>query len=262
MDESRNDRLIALLLTLLVVGATVGALFWLSLVYAGERPRKWPPEDTSELLMEGEYVKYGDTPEYTQEQELQVAESSTDAMPDGNDLTDSGEPADQTPPTVTSTDESPMKVQEKPQPEKTGPTKEELAEQEKIKQQQEAASKINNRVNFGGSSSGTNTSGTSGSTNGNSQSGSLSGTPGYNLKGRTLSNWSKPTGTKIGTIVVNIWVNRQGKVIKAIYARGTGAIASDNAARKSCEKAALNSSFSVNLDGPAEQSGTITYKFE
>lgn len=262
MDNDFRPKLIALIITLLIVILTVILLLLLSLHYTGDQPRKWPPEDTSELLLDGEYVAIGDIQQIMQTDPNPASEATSEATPDSDDMIDSGEAATETSPLVSSAEESPMKVKEKPKPEKSGPTAEELAEQERIKQQKEAAERISNRVNFGGAQSGTNTTGTSGSPNGNAASGALAGMPGTNLKGRTLASWEKPTGTATGTIVVSVRVNRQGRVIQAVYISGTGAIASSSSARKSCEQAALRSKFSVDLDAPAEQTGTITYRFE
>lgn len=262
MDDRNKARAVAIVITLFIVIAVVTLMLWITLRYTGKRPVKWPPEDTSELLMDGEYVKYGDIPEPLQEEQEQAPESSSDALIEGEDMIDEGQPVSETQPPVASNVESPMKMNEKPKPEKTGPSAAEKAEQEKIRQQQETASRINSRVNFGGTQSGSSATGSSGSPNGNSSQGVLSGTPGSNVKGRTLSNWSKPKGVAAGSIVVYVVVNRQGKVIKASYSHGSGPVAADKEARKNCVQAALGSSFSVDLDASAEQTGTITYHFE
>lgn len=262
MDRENKAKIIAVMATIIVVALCVILMLILDLRYTGDEPRKWPPEDTSELLLEGEYVAYGDIPQPQQTDPTPAAEAESEATLDADDLYDSGEPAAEASPVISNTQESPMKVKEKPKPEKTGPSAAELAEQEKIKKQKEAAEMIKNRVNFGGAQSGTGTTGTSGSPNGNSTTGALSGMPGTNLKGRTLASWEKPSGSETGTIVISVWVNRQGRVIRAVYSSGRGAIASSAAARRNCEQAALRSKFSVDLDAPAEQSGTITYRFE
>ncbi|MBO4996250.1 MAG: hypothetical protein J6C78_09895 [Muribaculaceae bacterium] len=263
MSSSNRPRIIAAVATLLIVTAVVLLLLSLYLRYTGDEPRKWPPEDTSELLLDGEYVKLGDIPQPQKVDVKKSAPSKQQAAPPADDLVDAGEPAPEPAPIVANTkQESPMKVKDKPKPEKTGPTKAELAEREKARKQQEAADKIANRVKFSGTGSGKSESGKSGSANGNSNSGALKGAPGTNLKGRTLSSWSKPSGTATGSITIQVRVNRQGHVIKATYLSGSGPIASSAAARQSCEQAAMASRFSVDLDAVAEQVGSITYRFE
>ncbi len=261
-DKDRRARLIALFATLLVAQLVVGVLMSIYLKYTGDEPRVWPPEDTSELLLDGEYVMTGDIPQPERTDDTPAEQSAQEAAPETEDLHDTGAAAEEPAPVVSSKQESPVKVREKAKPEKTGPTAEELARIEQEKRQKEAAEKINKRVSFGGSDKGKADAGKSGSPNGNSNSGALSGMPGTNLKGRTLASWQKPSGTETGTIVVRVRVNRQGHVVAAEYSSGTGAIASSSAARRSCEQAAMKSRFSVDLDAPAEQTGTITYRFE
>ena len=71
-----------------------------------------------------------------------------------------------------------MKEQAKPKPAPTGPTKEELAERERVKREKERAekqSKISDRLKSG--FSGKKGSGKTGSPNGNSTTGAVSGMP-------------------------------------------------------------------------------------
>lgn len=263
METDKRNRLIALVGAVALHAAVLVVLLCLYLRYTGPEERKWPPEDTSELLLDGQYVKYGDIPKPDRNEVTPAPAAQQEAAPEADDMVDAGEPAPEPAPVISSTQESPMKVQEKPKPEKTGPTAEELAERERVKKQKEAAQQISKRVNFGGTKPGSaSASGTSGSPNGNASSGALSGTPGTNLKGRTLDSWSKPSGSETGTIVIAVRVNRQGQVVKASYSSGNGAVAGNLTARRNCEQAALKSKFSVNLDAPAEQLGTITYRFE
>ncbi|MCC8071672.1 MAG: hypothetical protein LIO90_07720 [Bacteroidales bacterium] len=260
--SEKRRRLIAALATLLIVVAALVVMSLLYLRYTADEPRKWPPEDTSELLLAGEWVMRGDVaePEMTDGEAPSAASEET---PESHDLDDSG-PAHSNPaPLVTATEESPAKERKKVTTEPTGPTKEELEAQERERQQRETAAKIAKRTAFGGSSSSSaSSSGTTGSPSGNAATGAQRGTPGFNLRGRTLDAWDKPSGNATGTITVNVRVDRQGHVVKATYASGTGAIAGNAAARRSCEQAALKSRFSVDLDAPAEQVGTITYHFQ
>lgn len=260
MDFNRRTRLLAASLTLLLCVAMVTVMMLLTLKRADSSERRWPPVDSSELLLDGEYVMRGDIPEPDHNE----AQSAQSEAPDngGEDMEDQGEPNNAPSPLLTSTQESPMKEKPKPQPEKPGPTKEEMALKEKEKRENEAREQISSRVKFGGTGTSSGSAGKSGSPNGNASQGALSGAPGTSLKGRTLESWARPTGRATGTIVISVRVNRQGNVISAVYRSGSGAVASLKAARSSCENAARNSRFSVALDGPAEQSGTITYRFD
>ena len=60
--------------------------------------------------------------------------------------------------------------------------------------------------------------------------------------------------------MVDIWVNRQGKVTRAeVATTGTTVINSDM--RQKAKQAALRSSFASDPNAPEEQHGTITYTF-
>lgn len=263
MDYGRKAKIISAVVTAVVTGAVVILLLFLYLRYTGDKPRVWPPEDTSELLLEGEYVQLGDIPQPDMDESEPAPESQSEPENPAEEMVDAGTPAPEPAPIVSSKVESPMKVKEQPKPEKTGPTKEELAQLEKEKKQKEAAEKISKRVNFGGTSNGSSASqGKSGSPNGNAATGALSGQPGTNLKGRTLASWSNPKAQAIGSIKISVRVNRKGQVTSAEYYNGSGPVASMQAARESCIKAALQSKFSVDEDAPAEQTGLITYTFE
>lgn len=262
MQFEKKAKIISAVVTVLAGASVLLMLLLLYLRYTGDEPRKWPPEDTSELLLAGEYVAIGDIPEPAHDSPAPAPENSADEVITGDDMTDEGAGEEPAPP-VSSKVESPVKVKEKPMPKKPGPTKEELAEREKERRQMEAAKKIGNRVKFGSSTSSSSSStGKSGSPNGNAATGALSGQPGTNLKGRSIASWQKPSATATGTITVTVRVNRKGAVVAASYTSGTGAVASMAVARRSCEQAALQSSFSVDEDAPAEQVGTITYRFE
>ncbi|MCF8303487.1 MAG: TonB family protein [Bacteroidales bacterium] len=84
----------------------------------------------------------------------------------------------------------------------------------------------------------------------------------FSLKGRGAKYLPKPEykSEEQGQIVVNIWVDRDGNVTKAIVsARGTNI--SDLNLRRQAEKAAKNAVFSADRSAPEVQKGTITYKF-
>lgn len=260
--SERSNKTTAAAVTVIFHVVIAALLVWLCLDYTGEQPRKWPPEDTSELLLEGEYVRIGDTPlPQPATQSAPASDNSRPAAPaEADDMTDAGEAAETTPPLQTSPVESPVKVKPEPKPEKTGPSKAELEAQAKAKRHAETQQRINNRVSFGKNNG--STAGTAGAPNGNSSTGAMSGKPGFSLRGRTLESWSSPKGRETGVITVEVRVDREGRVIDAKYKTGSGGISTDNAARRSCEQAARASRFSVDRDARAEQTGTITYRFE
>jgi outer membrane biosynthesis protein TonB len=84
----------------------------------------------------------------------------------------------------------------------------------------------------------------------------------YTLEGRVPKSLLKPSynSEDQGKVVVTIWVNKEGKVIKAI-AGGKGTSTSDQKLWKMAEDAAKRSSFASKSDAAEEQKGTITYKF-
>lgn len=264
-SDRRRHHLIALLVTVLFHVLVVVALLTIYLrPVAVDSERVWPPVDSAEVLFGGEYVMVGDRPEIA-EANSEPAPAETDAeavpAPEVEALENAGEEAKPAP--VVSTERpSPAKVEKKAVPEKTGPTKAEIAAAEKAKREQETRQAIAGKVKFGQTGTGTSGSGSAGSPNGNATVGAVSGSPGFNLKGRTLEDWHRPASAPLGTITIRVSVNRQGRVTAASYQSGTGAAAASQSARQSCIEAAKRSQFSVDEDAPATQTGTITYNFK
>ena len=86
--------------------------------------------------------------------------------------------------------------------------------------------------------------------------------PGYSLGGRGAKSLHRPSDdfSEEGTIVVDIWVNRAGKVVRAeVATKGTTLI--NPSMREKAKQAALLSAFVSDPDTPEEQHGTITYNF-
>lgn len=84
----------------------------------------------------------------------------------------------------------------------------------------------------------------------------------YSLGNRNANYLDKPSASfnEQGAVVVKIWVNPQGKVIRAmVSAKGTTVL--DERLRNIALQAARNSSFVSDPSAPAEQIGTITYTF-
>jgi TonB family protein len=85
---------------------------------------------------------------------------------------------------------------------------------------------------------------------------------GYDLGGRGAKSLHRPNDdfNEEGIIVVDIWVDRAGKVTRAeIKQKGTTLINSDM--RQKAVQAAKRSTFAADPDAPEEQHGTITYTF-
>lgn len=267
MNRSRRDHLLAMIATLLFHALVVVVLVVLCLRYSPsqEAEREWPPVDSSEVLFGGEFVKIGDTPEETQSSDVPAPAAPAEPTPPAplaQSVENAGKPAPTPAPVVTTERPSPAKVVKETPVEPTGPSKAEREAAERAKREEETRQKIANQVQFGKSGTGSNGSGNAGSPNGNSTTGALSGTPGFNLRGRSLASWQTPARGPLGTITIRVTVNRQGQVTEASYQSGTGAAATNQTARQNCINAARASRFSVDTDAPASQIGSITYHFK
>ncbi|MCD4696177.1 MAG: hypothetical protein K8S16_08030 [Bacteroidales bacterium] len=86
--------------------------------------------------------------------------------------------------------------------------------------------------------------------------------PSYDLGGRKHRKLAKPLSdfSENATVVVQIYVNRAGKVVKAV-AIDKGSTTTSTNLRKLAEKAALGSIFQAKPDAAEVQRGTITYHF-
>ena len=85
---------------------------------------------------------------------------------------------------------------------------------------------------------------------------------GYDLGGRGAKSLHRPDDdfSEEGRIVVDIWVNRDGQVVRAeVATKGTDII--NNAMRQKAIQAAKRSTVASDPDAPEEQHGTITYTF-
>lgn len=85
---------------------------------------------------------------------------------------------------------------------------------------------------------------------------------GYDLGGRGAKSLHRPDDdfSEEGRIVVDIWVNRAGQVVRAeVATKGTDII--NNSMRQKAIQAARRSTFASDPDAPEEQHGTITYTF-
>lgn len=258
-DTNRRGRLWGIVATVAFHALLLIILLTIGLTYTPgqDEERVWPPVDEDEILYAGEYVKLGDTPDPDMTDDNTPADLAPE--PDTEPSPDNSAPGDPAEPPVSASEPSPVKVKPSVKPD-PGPTAEERARAEQAERERESARRVSERVKFGQKP--TPGGGKPGAPQGNSPSGALSGAPGTDLHGRSLASWHKPSGRNVGTIVVQVTVNRKGAVTRARYVSGTGPVAADAAARRSCEQAAMRSTFSVADSGPESQVGTITYRFE
>lgn len=92
--------------------------------------------------------------------------------------------------------------------------------------------------------------------------GGAGGGPSYDLGGRGAKHLSSPNKddvTEEGTIVIDIWVDREGRVKRAQVGKGTNI--SDTRMQQTAVKAALGSVFAPDKKAAELQKGTITYNF-
>jgi TonB family protein len=163
--------------------------------------------------------------------------------------------------------EKPKQQNPKPAEQQTQPTKEPEPQKPKV----------DPRAMYPGSQTGTTGQGSQGITGQAGDQGKPTGTAGsgqydgqggsgngisFSLGGRKADHLPKPDPkfSESGTVVVSIWVDRYGKVTKAVSgARGT--TTASPVLRRLAEEAALRARFNAQMDAPEEQRGTITYHF-
>lgn len=91
--------------------------------------------------------------------------------------------------------------------------------------------------------------------------GGAGGGTSYDLGGRNAKSLPRPSSdfNEEGTIVVDIWVDRDGRVQRAEVGKGTNI--SNARMRETAKQAALQSVFAPDKNAVELQRGTITYKF-
>ena len=153
-------------------------------------------------------------------------------------------------------------------PKNTKPKQEKPAEEPKPTVNQRALFKGSDSPQAGGSEGITGQPGDQGKPNGlagvrkyDGNGGKGNGT-GYDLGGRGAKSLHRPDDdfSEEGKIVVDIWVNRAGQVVRAeVATKGTEIF--NNTMRQKAIQAAKRSTFAADPDAPEEQHGTITYTF-
>ena len=166
---------------------------------------------------------------------------------------------------VTQNDEEAPAIEK---PKTTKPKQEKPAEEPKPQVNSRAMYKGSNNPQAGGSEGITGQPGDQGKPNGlagvrkyDGNGGKGNGT-GYDLGGRGAKSLHRPNDdfSEEGNVVVDIWVNRAGQVVRAEVAqKGTTIINSEM--RQKAKQAALRSTFQSDPNAPEEQHGTITYTF-
>ena len=153
--------------------------------------------------------------------------------------------------TVTKPKEQPEKQEESPQPTVN----------------ERALFKGSNKSQDGGSEGNTGQPGDQGNPNGlagvkkyDGQGGQGNG-PGYDLGGRGAKSLQRPSKDfpEEGHIVVEIWVDREGTVVRTNIAKGTDI--ANKEMRNMAQEAAMRSKFAPDPSAAEEQKGTITYTF-
>jgi len=100
-----------------------------------------------------------------------------------------------------------------------------------------------------------------GTTSGNGPTGT--GTGNYSLAGRSALEKPEPKNVtlKEGKIVINIWVDQNGKVVRTKVNLDLSTI-NDAKLAAECEKAAKSTPWNKNEEADEEQKGSITYNFK
>ncbi len=218
-------------------------------------------EEVTDLLAGGDIVALGDNlDDGLSEKPAPASETAEDPTQDGLSLDNAGEAATPSP-MLAAEQESPVVVVEKPVPEETGPTKEELEAAAEAKRQQQMRQNIADRTRFGSGSTGD---GAKGDINGNAAA-SAAGSPSVEgLAGYTLQNFSKVRSTSIGTIAINVTVEVDGTVSEASFnaSKSLNTARTDKALIERCRQSALKSRFSVPANTVRRRTGIILYHFK
>lgn len=262
--EHKNDRKAArwaLLATVLFAGVTVCALLWLGLY------RTFPPPPEYGIEVNLGYSEDGSGDFQAFEPDASPVEPSEPEQAQAEE--ESVLAVSEEAPALPKQDKPREKKKEQPRPQ----TVKEQKPQEKVEEPKEP--EINPMALYPGKRKGTEVSrqgetgkpGDQGKPNGDANAKGYTGSGGsggisFSLNGRTLMSLVKPQydSEEEGTVVVRIYVDRNGKVTRAVPgAKGTTTM--DGNLWKTAEKAALQSKFVPKENAPDEQVGTITYRF-
>ena len=262
MNKTKKDRITALAGTLLV-HALVLLIF--ILVSAFRTPLPLPGEEGVEV----DLGMYNQGMETEQTETPAIPQQSTPPKPQVKETTDAKEEivtqnTEEVPSLPTEKKEEPKKEENKVEPKET-PKEPEESTQPVVNQK--ALFKGSDKPQEGGSQGITGQPGDQGNPNGlvginkyEGQGGQGNGT-GYDLGGRGATALQRPSKDfpEEGHIVVEIWVDRQGNVVRTNIAKGTDI--TNTEMRKMALEAASRSKFAPDPTAAEEQKGTITYTF-
>lgn len=240
-DKDTKRKLIGIGASIAFHGLVVALLLILGLRY----PDPPPPELGVEMDL-GEFSDIGADIEHAAE--------------GGEDISESSELADENSGEVTQDTEDVPLESKKTESKKDKPKQ--RTEKEKPKDKE---SEINQNALFKGGRVKKGSGGDAGVGNGDGKGsggdGGGSGTS-FSLAGRGAKSLGKPSSSteKVGNVVVEIKVDKDGNVIEAKAGQRGTTLWDSNLWRK-CEQAARKSKFTANPDAPEVQKGTITYIF-
>jgi TonB family protein len=216
-----------------------------------------PPEPNEGSMM----INFGTSDEGSGEVEAEEAASSTseNVTPSENNNASAAEEQ-----VLTQTDtEAPVVNSSETQTEET------------VQEEQVASQNLLNALNAANNANSNSEDGNQGDTGNPGNQGDPNGDPnsngnsnvagdgiGYSLGGRGKVSFKKPENPtqKDGTVVVDIWVNRAGKVTKA-KAGARGSTTTNPILQKQAEEAAFKAKFKSDNNAPFEQKGTMTFVF-
>lgn len=264
MNNPKKDKVLAVFGTLLIHALVVLILF----LMAFRTPLPLPGEEGVEV----DLGLYNQGMGQVQPERPAIPEPAAPSKPHEDESTKSKDDV-----VTQDTEEAPsIKTEKKKDPKEETVTKPKETPKETPKEPEEKPQPtVNQRALFkgseksqdGGSEGITSQPGDQGNPNGlagikkyDGQGGQGNGT-GYDLGGRGAKSLQRPSKDfpEEGHIVVEIWVDREGNVVRTSIAKGTDI--TNNEMRNMALEAARRSKFSPDPNAPEEQRGTITYTF-
>jgi TonB family protein len=254
MTKDRQRNIISAALTVIFFG-----LLWiLLLLFSMKRPYPPPPEF-------GVEVNLGNSVDGMGNIQPDVSANVSQAVPSS--------PSSQE--HLATQDNSDFTIPSQQRPTQQRPTQTPVQETTQPQPEQPQQPQINQAALFpprnpaqGGNEGTTGRPGDQGQEDGSRTGTAYSGTPGggggisFSLQGRQSNNLATPAydSPDQGTVVVRIWVNADGRVIRA-EAGQRGTTVNDRNLWRQAEAAAMRSSFTSDRNAPEQQVGTITYRF-